>query len=754
MNKEDETNTLSAPPRLLLGVAFLFWGAMHDQPLPALLAAILVEGRHWTTIRWEFGIRGFARSWQLSMVILLMATVGLLRTNELSSADFLNLLAWLPFMMLPLALAQQYAVSGGVPTITFSFIARRKMAVDKRLGRPVEIKTLHLGYPFFVLIVIAAGMGVGRLGSPEREEVLYAVGVVLLLGFAFLQVGGKRHRPLAWLGAYVVSMGLAGLMLWGLTYAYFTYLKNFGSGDREAVSSFETQTQIGKGLYKLQQDPKIRWRYYHERGEVPELLKLASYNLPYHDFWRAGMRQADLAETIPDERQAGGDFELLFRAEKGVFYYHDTELSPDDYVVTGRLVGMMPKETLIPHPRGTSRFEEVPAEILSVNSMGAFQLSGATQGAMEVTLYADGGDDAIALDPTLDDLVYGRDEEVGLRQFLEKVGLQVPPGDDSFEEGRERRSRRSWRRRGLVASQTRIQTEPSPPLVTRERFEEIEARLNGAFQSDFRYSLMIKMNDKNPPISEFLHDTRRGHCEFFAGATALLLRRMGVPCRYVVGFSVQENGGGNEWILRGQHAHAWVEAYVGGQWVNEGTKDNPIWRCRGGEWVTVDLTPPDWSSSSSFDLSWTQWFSDTFERIRSGLMLWTASQGLISGVLVVFGAAGAVVLVVLIYRLVMSRGASGKERRWLRVVGESALLRDFEKWLARRVGPRPVSQPMGSWLRKHLGEDGSLLAENYERLTFREAGGEAHVLRNEVRRVKKRWRERRKNPGAEQPAGS
>lgn len=752
MKREDEMTTLTAPPRLLLGVAFLFWGAMHDRPLPALLAAILVEGRHWTTIRWDFSIRGFARSWQLSMVVLLVATVGLLRTNELSSADFLNLLAWLPFMMLPLALAQQYAVAGGVPTITFSFLARRKMAVDKRLGRPVEVKTLHLGYPFFVLVVIAAGMGVGRLGAPGREEVLYAVGVVVLLGFTFSQVGGKRHRPLASLGAYLVAMVMAGLMLWGLSYAYFTYLKNFGSGDREAVSSLETQTQIGKELLKLQQDPKIRWRYHHEQGEVPELLKLASYNLPYRDYWRAGMRSADLAEAIPDERQAGGDFEFLDREKKGVFHYRPTERASQEGELAGRLVGMIPKETLIPHPRGTTRFEEVPAEILSVNSMGAFQLSGATQGAMDVLLSANGGEEVIALDPTLDDLVYGRNEEMGLRQFLEENGFQVPPEDDALdEEGRS--SRRSWRRRGLVASQTRVQTEPSPPLVSRERFEEIVACLDGAFRSRFRYSLMFKMENRDAPISEFLQVTREGHCEYFAGATALLLRRMGIPCRYVVGFSVQENGRGNEWILRGQHAHAWVEAYVGGQWVNEGGGDNPLWRCRGGEWVTVDLTPPDWSSSSSFDLSWTQWFSDTFEWMRSGLMLWTASQGLITGVLVTFGVVGGVVLVVLIYRLIISRRGAGQDRHGIRMVEELALLRDFEKWLARRVGPRPLSQPMGTWLRQHLGAEGISLVEDYERLTFREMGGEVHVLRNEIERVKKRWRERPKNPEAVKPAG-
>ncbi len=114
---------------------------------------------------------------------------------------------------------------------------------------------------------------------------------------------------------------------------------------------------------------------------------------------------------------------------------------------------------------------------------------------------------------------------------------------------------------------------------------------------------------------------------------------------------------------------------------------------------------------------------------------------------------GGVVLVVLFYRLVSSRRGAGQDRHGLRVVEELALLRDFEKWLARRVGPRPLSQPMGTWLRQHLGVEGISLVEDYERLTFREMGGEVHLLWNEIERVKKRWRERQKNPEAVKPAG-
>ena len=66
MMKEEEPVMFSAPRRLLLGVAFLLWGAMHDQPLPALIAAIVMEGRHWTNLRWTTGNAAF-RATRLSL---------------------------------------------------------------------------------------------------------------------------------------------------------------------------------------------------------------------------------------------------------------------------------------------------------------------------------------------------------------------------------------------------------------------------------------------------------------------------------------------------------------------------------------------------------------------------------------------------------------------------------------------------------------------------------------------------------------
>jgi transglutaminase-like putative cysteine protease len=78
------------------------------------------------------------------------------------------------------------------------------------------------------------------------------------------------------------------------------------------------------------------------------------------------------------------------------------------------------------------------------------------------------------------------------------------------------------------------------------------------------------------PIASFLLRDRRGYCQQFAGAMALLLRMGGVPARVAAGFTtgvrVRHT---NEYIVTDRDAHAWVEAWF------------PTYG-----WVKFDPTPP------------------------------------------------------------------------------------------------------------------------------------------------------------------
>lgn len=73
--------------------------------------------------------------------------------------------------------------------------------------------------------------------------------------------------------------------------------------------------------------------------------------------------------------------------------------------------------------------------------------------------------------------------------------------------------------------------------------------------------------NENPPIrsyplESFLFVDRRGYCQQFAGAMALLLRMGGIPARVAVGFTPGTyDPSTRTWVVSDFDAHAWVEAW-------------------------------------------------------------------------------------------------------------------------------------------------------------------------------------------------
>ncbi len=108
----------------------------------------------------------------------------------------------------------------------------------------------------------------------------------------------------------------------------------------------------------------------------------------------------------------------------------------------------------------------------------------------------------------------------------------------------------------------------------KNEFEKIR-RVEEFFRKEgFKYTLKLEAY-KGDPLEDFLFRSKKGNCEYYASATAILLRLMGVPTRVVSGFhGAVKNKYGNYYFVIGGMAHVWVEAYT-----------------RAG-WVTVDTTPP------------------------------------------------------------------------------------------------------------------------------------------------------------------
>jgi transglutaminase-like putative cysteine protease len=97
-------------------------------------------------------------------------------------------------------------------------------------------------------------------------------------------------------------------------------------------------------------------------------------------------------------------------------------------------------------------------------------------------------------------------------------------------------------------------------------------------RKDYRYDTNSPSGGKPQPLDHFLFESRRGHCEFFSTAMAVMLRDVGIPSRNVTGFvGGTYNRFGHYYAVREGDAHSWVEAYI-----DEGPHPS---------WQTFDPTP-------------------------------------------------------------------------------------------------------------------------------------------------------------------
>ena len=85
-------------------------------------------------------------------------------------------------------------------------------------------------------------------------------------------------------------------------------------------------------------------------------------------------------------------------------------------------------------------------------------------------------------------------------------------------------------------------------------------------RTNYAYSYETIPQQNYTPLDWFLFEGKRGHCEFFASALAMMLRAVGVPARVATGFALGDPNpitGFHE--VRALDGHAWVEAYLDGE---------------------------------------------------------------------------------------------------------------------------------------------------------------------------------------------
>jgi len=118
--------------------------------------------------------------------------------------------------------------------------------------------------------------------------------------------------------------------------------------------------------------------------------------------------------------------------------------------------------------------------------------------------------------------------------------------------------------RGNLAQQ-RLKLNQISPLD-----EAIAKNFEHYLQTNYKYTLDLTdvnlVKDKDPLV-QFLTDFKKGHCEYFAGAMALMCQSIGMKARVVVGFKCDEfNTLGSYFLVKQSHAHAWTEVLTPAGW--------------------------------------------------------------------------------------------------------------------------------------------------------------------------------------------
>ena len=89
----------------------------------------------------------------------------------------------------------------------------------------------------------------------------------------------------------------------------------------------------------------------------------------------------------------------------------------------------------------------------------------------------------------------------------------------------------------------------------------VSTYISGAAEYNMKYDRTL--DESGNIVVAFLRDYKEGICQHYASAATLLLRALGIPARYTVGF-VADVVGNAPTNVGADRAHAWVEAYVDG----------------------------------------------------------------------------------------------------------------------------------------------------------------------------------------------
>jgi hypothetical protein len=637
-------------PRFLLGATLLFWGWQAQLPVMGILLAVGIESAAFIKARWDFSDDDFSRAWVFCTLLFLAAAVYAFTENEgpttfqgffhepnlrtergaglTTARTAASLIKWLPMIFFLFMAAQVFSSRGGIPLATISLILRRRWKKAKKLGRPLPISpNVDISYAYFALCLF----GASSHSSGESTEFFW--GVCVLLTWALWSHRSPRFSGPTWAGALAVAIVLGYFGQGGLG-RLRSYLETFNPQwltgfSRRGFDASHSRTALGQ-IGKVKTSAKIVIRLEpKEHSPAPTLLREACYRTYKAQTWYAG-NSRDEFENLLAETNATTWVLLPDKTNKAV-------VNLACYLQNG--------QGLLPLPIGAGRLENLPAWVLRKNTAGTVLAEGPGLVIFDAR-YGPGA--TIDSAPASEDFVVPPREVEGLEQVISEMQL------------------------------------------TNRTVEAAMHTMNGFFQGQFKYRTWQDwdrvVNTNETPLARFLLHSRSGHCEYFATATVLLMRKLGIPARYAVGYAVHELAG-RKYVVRLRDAHAWCLVW------NENKK----------LWQDFDTTPASWVESEAGTTSPLQFIEDGWSRMVYELSRLRWGQTHMRQYLL---WALVPTLLLLLYQIIFrsrrrrhrstEAGAAGATA-W---PGLDSELYRLEEKLSERGLVRGVSEPISTWLRR------------------------------------------------------
>lgn len=558
-------------PPLALSAALLLWGWQAGMLPWAAAMAGLIELARWLPLRFEPGQEDFNRLWNFTTLLFLGvglylflaregpgsvgAVVGtgppgdrLQGMREISQTAVV-FLRWLPFVLFPFVLAHAWSRQGMLPWSTFSLYLRQQeaqVAVSPAgVWRPARVHPRHL-YLAVALFSASAAM---------EHAAFFLPAFVAVTAWALWPWRNRRFGAPVWVGLLVSLLVVSGAARIGMTALREVWqqwenrlLQQSGEREFDQVRSSTAMGAVGR----LKLSGQILMRVRSKRERPPARLREAAFNRFQANTWATAHRefQAMLPAIESGPFRVAADL-------RGVGF---TEISR--YTTQGEAPLALPGNVVSIGP--------LPGVLVETNGMAAARVRSAPRLLTWSVDYGPGG--GFGLPPEPDDLSLDGLTDTD-RAAIENLAVELKLAGESPERAVETVSRH--------------------------------------FMLHFDYALWQppRRGSTTPSaLARFLQETRAGHCEYFATATVLLLRVAGIPTRYAVGYGVQEQRG-DEWVVRGRHAHAWCLAFMRGQWED------------------VDTTPASWNEVEEEQAGFTEGLRDWFSEVWYRFTQWRQEGG-------------------------------------------------------------------------------------------------------------------------------